>query len=105
MIVHDNSENGPVMRAAKRAMETGNANYILIWLPKESENTLKNLLEKTCCENRTRKNMQNHAIDWYFESVNRLHCMYGWPDWLGVKFEGSDEKTIALMYENVFTML
>ena len=102
MILDHHSENGPISRAAKRALETGNANYILIWLPEESENTLKNLLEKTCCENSTRKNMHNRTTDWYFESVNRLHCMYGWPNWLGVKFEGSDEKTIALTVERAF---
>jgi cell division inhibitor SulA len=36
------------MSAAKRALETGKAHYILIWIPEESENTLKNLLEKVC---------------------------------------------------------
>ena len=84
------------------AMETGNANYILIWIPKESENTLRNLLERTCCENRSRKNTQNRAIDWYFKSVNRLHCMYGWPYYLDMKAERSDEKTITLMVERAF---
>lgn len=100
--MHDNSENGPVMKAAKMAMETGNANYILIWIPKESENTLRNLLERTCCENRSRKNTQNRAIAWYFKSVNRLHCMYGWPDCLDMKSEGSDMKKITLMVERAF---
>jgi hypothetical protein len=102
MIVQDNSENGPVIRAAKMAMETGNASYILIWLPKEAENTLKNLLERTYCENRTRKNTQNHSIDWYFKSVNRLHSRYGWPDYPGMKFKETDEETIALMVERAF---
>jgi hypothetical protein len=102
MIVQDNSENGPVIRAAKMAMETGNASYILIWLPKEAENTLKNLLERTYCENRTRKNTQNHSIDWYFKSVNRLHSRYGWPDYPGMKFKETDEKTIVMMVERAF---
>jgi phosphotransacetylase len=65
-------QNGPVMRAAKTALETGDANYIVIWVPEESENTLKNLLEKTCCTQSIKNNMQNRAIDWYFDTVNRL---------------------------------
>jgi hypothetical protein len=63
---------GPVVKAAKMALETGNVNYILIWLPEESENTLKNLLEKTCCTRSSRMNMKNRAYDWYFEMVNRF---------------------------------
>jgi cell division inhibitor SulA len=36
---------GLVVKAAKMALETGNVNYVLIWLPEESENTIKNLLQ------------------------------------------------------------
>jgi len=43
MISRNNLHNGPVMSAAKRALDTGKAHYILIWIPEESENTLKNL--------------------------------------------------------------
>ena len=73
MVLQYDPHDGPVMRAAKMALETGNANYVLIWVSEKSENTLKNLLEKTCCERSSQKNMQNRALDWYFETVNRLH--------------------------------
>jgi hypothetical protein len=72
---------GPVFKAAKMSLETGNANYILIWLPEESENTLKNLLEKTCCERTSRMNMQKQAYDWYFETVNRFYLSSRSPDY------------------------
>jgi hypothetical protein len=39
MVLKYNPQNEHVMRAAKMARETGNANYILIWVPEESENT------------------------------------------------------------------
>jgi hypothetical protein len=48
MVFHQNERNGPVMKATQMALATVNANYVLIWVPEESENTLKNLLEKTC---------------------------------------------------------
>lgn len=102
MMLHDNPQNGPVMRAAKMALETGNANYVLIWVPEGLENTLKNLLEKTCCKRSARKNMQIHAIDWYFESVNRLHCSYGWPHCLGMNSERANETPIGLIAERAF---
>ena len=72
MVLQYDLLNGPVIRAAKTALETGDANYIVIWVPEESENTLKNLLEQTCCTQRIKNNMQNRAIDWYFDTVNRL---------------------------------
>ena len=49
MVLTGNQNDGPLTKAAKAALETGNANHILIWIPEESENTLKNLLERACC--------------------------------------------------------
>jgi hypothetical protein len=99
MVLHNDPHNGPVIKAAKMALETGNASYVLIWVPEESENTLKNLLEKTCCDRSARKNMQNCAIDWFFETVNRLHYAGRWPHFLNIKSEELDEKPIVLMVE------
>ena len=61
---------GSVMKAAQTALESGNARHILPWVPEASENTVRNLLEKACCE---RYSQKNHAADWYFETVQRLH--------------------------------
>jgi hypothetical protein len=69
-----------VLKAAKMSLETGNVNYILIWLPEESENTLKNLLEKTCCKRSSRTNIQKQAYDWYFETVYSFYLSGRFPD-------------------------
>lgn len=73
---------GPVMKAAQMALESGNARHILIWVPEGSENTVRNLLEKACCEQYSQK---NRATQWYFETVQRLHrsgmrSCYSGPD-------------------------
>jgi hypothetical protein len=73
MLKYPDEMQEPVLKAAKMSLETGNVNYILIWLPKESENSLKNLLEKTCCIRSSRTNRQKQAYDWYFETVNRFY--------------------------------
>jgi hypothetical protein len=99
MVLQYNPHNGPVMRAAKMALETGNANYVLIWVSEKSENTLKNLLEKTCCERSSRKNMQNGAIDWYFETVNRLHSVNRRMLYTCLKPGVLDESPIVLKVE------
>ncbi|MCX6701139.1 MAG: DUF6448 family protein [Methanomicrobiales archaeon] len=73
MVLHYDVRNGPIMKAAKMALQTGNVNYVLIWVPEESENQLKNLLEKTFCKRRDRKDVQDVALDGYFKTVSRLH--------------------------------
>lgn len=99
MVLHHNQLNAQVIKAAKMALDSGNVNYILIWVPEESENKLKNLLEKTCCESSTRDNIQNRAVDWYFKTVNRLHYASGWTSCPGMKSESIDENPIVLKVE------
>src|SRR5512137_2844109 len=80
MLKYPDEMHEPVFKAAKMSLETGNVNHILIWLPVESENSLKNLLEKTCCIRSSRMNMQKQAYDWYFETVNRFYRSSSPPD-------------------------
>jgi hypothetical protein len=90
---NDDISNNPVMSAAKRALETGEAQHILIWVPEESANTLKNLLERACCERTIRKDAHDRtAADWYFETVNRLHSRYYGPHNLSISTKPVDEK-------------
>ena len=99
MVFHPHSRNGPLMKAAQMALVTGNVNYVLLWVPEESENTLKNLLEKTCCERSARKNMQNRAIDWYFDTVNQFHSANKGALYPYLKPGGRDESLIAVKVE------
>jgi hypothetical protein len=80
MLKYPDEMHEPVFKAAKMSLETGNVNCILIWLPEESENSLKNLLEKTCCIRSSRMSMQKQAYDWYFETVNRFYRSSSSPD-------------------------
>ena len=99
MVFHPHSRNGLLMKAAQMALVTGNVNYVLIWVPEKSENTLKNLLEKTCCERNARKNMQNCAIDWYFDTVCRYFSANKGALYTYLKHGGPDESLIALKVE------
>lgn len=87
------------MSAAKRALVTGNAQYILIWIPEESENTLKNLLEKVCCERNTQKVAYDHIVDWYFKTVNHLHSVYCGSHNLNLSTKAPEEKKIIFLVE------
>ena len=99
MISRNNLYNGPVMRAAKRALETGKPHYILSWIPEESENTLKNLLEKACCARNIQKDTHDHIVNWYFETINRLHSGYFGSHNLNISTKTPEEKTIIFLVE------
>lgn len=72
MISQNYPGNSPVMIAAQKAFETGDAVHILTVIPEESKNTVRNLLEKACCHNRIRKDSSDPAIVWYFRTVDRI---------------------------------
>ena len=44
---HCDTMDGPVVKAAKLALEKGNVNLILPWLPKKGEDELKDAFERT----------------------------------------------------------
>jgi hypothetical protein len=90
------------MSAAMRALETGEAHYILIWIPEASENTLKNLLEKAYYERYTQKNARTHIVDWYFTTVNNYHSGYYGPRNLDISTKTPEEKMIISLVERAF---
>ena len=70
---HCDTRDGPVVKAAKKALETGNLNYLLIWIPKESETELKDVFARTQRARKSGKDAQDVADDWFFETAIRLH--------------------------------
>mgnify|MGYP001235181443 CR=1 FL=1 len=66
------SHNKDVRDAALRALKTGNAKDILPWVPEEHENKVKNLFERTLCEQRLGKDSQNVAVELYFATILQI---------------------------------
>ncbi len=66
---HCDTRDGPVVKAAKKALETGNLNYVLIWIPKESEKELNNVFARTLRARKAGKDAQDVADDWFFETA------------------------------------
>jgi len=99
MVLTGNQSDGPVTKAAKESLETGNASRILIWIPEESENTLKNLLERACCVRSTRQDEGNRTAEWYFETVNRLHVASHGLNNLSISTKTPEEKATILLVQ------
>lgn len=91
------TNGGPLMNAAERALETGDARHILGWVPEEAEHTLKNLLERACCERTVRKNGHSLTSDWYFRTVRHLHCVSYGPENIDILTKTPEERKIILL--------
>lgn len=96
---HCDTRDGPVVRAAIKALETGNLNYALIWIPRESEKELKSVFAKTLKARKAGKDAQEVADDWFFENAIRLHRAGEGAAFTGLKPAGLSEGPVVPMAE------
>ena len=96
---HCDTRDGPVVKAAIKALETGNPNYVLIWIPKESEKELRNIFAKTLKARKAGKDAQEVADDWFFENAIRLHRAGEGAVYTGMKPAGLSEGPVVPMAE------
>ena len=88
---HCDTMDGPVVTAAKKALETANVNLILSYAPEKAEGEIKKAFERTMV---VRKQGNKEARDiadlWFFETVVRLHREGEGAAYTGLKPAGLD---------------
>lgn len=87
---HCDTMDGPVVKTAKRALETGNINLILPWAPEKAKNEIKNAFERTLRVRKLGKEPADLADYWFFETVVRLHREGEGAPYTGLKPAGLD---------------
>ncbi|MGZ4928603.1 MAG: DUF6448 family protein [Halobacteriota archaeon] len=87
---HCDTRDGPVVNAARVALETGNVNFVLIWVPESAESELKEVFEKTVRVRKKGAEAQALADEWFFECVVRLHRAGEGAPFTGLKPAGLD---------------
>jgi len=92
---HCDTRDGPVVKAAIKALETGNVNLVLIWVPKEAEKEMKEAFEKTLRARKQGKDAKMVADDWFFETAIRLHRAGEGAPFTGLKPAGLDEGPVV----------
>ena len=70
---HCDARDGPVITAARKALETRNVNFALIWVAESAEEELKEAFEKTLHVRKASTEAQELADEWFFETTVRLH--------------------------------
>lgn len=83
--------SGPVVQATKRALETGNVDVILPWVPEAAENELRKAFEEAYGIRVLGGEAFGLADYWFFETAVRLHRAGEGVPYSGLKPAGLDE--------------
>jgi hypothetical protein len=87
---HCDGMDGPVVKAAQRALESGNVNTILIWVQKKDEGEVRRAFEKTLTVRKLSPEAKDLADMYFFETVVRLHRAGEGAPYTGLKPAGRD---------------
>ncbi|QQS35041.1 MAG: hypothetical protein IPM56_12345 [Ignavibacteriales bacterium] len=82
---HCDSVEGPVIKAAQKSLETGNVNYVLIWIPEKDEPEIRRLFNKVLQNRNLNNDVNNLLTNYFFETVVRLHRMGEGVAYTGIK--------------------
>lgn len=85
---HCDSMEGPVVKASQKALETGNLNYVLIWIKPEYESQVIDLFNKVTEVRNLNEKVKALADYYFFETVVRLHRMGEGEPYTGLKPAG-----------------
>lgn len=92
---HCDTLDGPVVMAAKKALQTGNLNYVLIWIPEVAEKEFKKAFEKTLSVRKLGRDAKELADYWFYETTVRLHRAGEGEGFTGLKPAGLSEGPVV----------
>lgn len=85
---HCDSMEGPVVKASQKALETGNVNYVLVWVRPEDEAEIITLFNKVNDVRSLSPEAKELADMYFFETVVRVHRMGEGVGYTGLKPAG-----------------
>lgn len=88
---HCDTMDGPVVNAAKEALEKNNVNLVLPWIPEEGEEEVKEAFEKTVEVRDEGEKVRELADYWFYETCVRIHRMGEGAAYTGIKPVGLEE--------------
>lgn len=87
---HCDGLDGPVVKAARKALETGNVNLVLIWVQKQDEMAIKEAFQKTIAVRKLNPEARELADMYFFETLVRIHRAGEGAPYTGLKPAGRD---------------
>lgn len=87
---HCDTMDGPVVKAAQRALLTRNVNFVLIWVQKKDEPEIKERFRQTLAVRKLSLEAKKLADNYFFETVVRLHRAGEGEPYTGIEPAGTD---------------
>ncbi len=92
---HCDTLDGPVVMAARAALDSGNITPVLKWVHKPDEGAIKEAFEKTLGVRKLSPQAKQLADMYFFETLVRLHRAAEGAPFTGLKPAGSVEPVVA----------
>ena len=89
-LAHCDGLDGPVVKAAQRALETGNPAHVLIWIQEKDEPEIRKAFEQTLAVRALSPQARELADRFFFETLVRLHRAGEGAPFTGLKRAGRD---------------
>jgi len=90
VFAHCDGMDGPVITAAKQALETGDVNPVLIWVSKKDESEIRSAFQKTLVVRKLNPEAKEFADMYFFETLVRIHRAGEGEPYTGIKPAGRD---------------
>ncbi len=87
---HCDGMDGPVVTAAKQALETGDVSPVLIWVSKKDEGEIKDAFQKTLTVRKLNPEAKELADMYFFETLVRIHRAGEGEPYTGIQPAGRD---------------
>ena len=92
---HCDTLDGPVVAAARQALDTGNVNLVLVWVQQRDDAEIRNHFQRTIAVRKTGAQARELADMYFFETLVRLHRAGEGAGYTGLKPPGRIAPPIA----------
>jgi hypothetical protein len=99
---HCDTMDGPVVKAAQRALAKRNVNLILIWVQKKDEAEIRQRFHQTLAVRRLGREARDLADNYLFETIVRLHRAGEEEPYTGLKPSGTDLGPVIPVADKAF---
>lgn len=92
---HCDTLDGPVVSAARQALDTGNVNLVLVWVQQTDEAEIRNAFQKARAVRKGGGEARDLADTYFFETLVRVHRAGEGAAYTGLKPAGVVEPPVA----------
>jgi hypothetical protein len=94
-LAHCDTLDGPVVAAARTALDTGNVNFVLVWVQKNDDGEIRNAFQRARTVRKAGGEAKDLADAYFFETLVRIHRAGEGAAYTGLKAAGHVEPPVA----------